>query len=176
MVEISKPRPYIGCPPLVLFGVAGHPEAFQLAYEFLSGATDQLELGVDDDTVAEVLMASATGVWLWSGNRPIPLISGAKAAIGVGAKAALGAMFVGATATRACEVACAICSQCADPVQSFTLPQQALPPDVAEPIELHEAQDREHDEQRSDQAGDGRADGQGEAERQPGEGEASTAD
>lgn len=138
MVELTKPRPFIGNPSHVLFGIAGHPEAFQLTVEFLSGESDVLELGTDDDTVAEVLMASADGAWLWSGARPIPLIGGAKAAIGSGAKAALGAMFVGANAVRAVEVACAIDTDSCDPVQGFSLPHQP-PPDSSE-VELHEAQ------------------------------------
>lgn len=140
MVELTKPRPFIGHPTHVLFGIAGHPEAFQLVAEFLGGETDELQLPADrdGDATAEVILACAHGAWLWSGRRPIPLIAGAKAAIGSGAKAALGAMFVGANAVRAVEVACAIDGNSCDPVQAFSLPHQP-PPDSSE-VELHEQQ------------------------------------
>jgi hypothetical protein len=120
-MEVTKARPVIGSPGLVLFGAAGHPEALQLVREFLTGETDKLDLDTDDETFAEVIMASVNGAWLWSGLRPIRLLGG-PAAIGVGAKAALGAMHHGASAAEAVATAIEFCDECAGPVQSLALP------------------------------------------------------
>lgn len=158
MVELLRPRPFIGHPPVVLYGVAGHPRAFQLVHEFLSGDTDELDLGAGNDgAVSEVLLASLTGAWLWNGDRPLPLILEGKAAIGSGGAAALGAMFVGADAVRAVEVACAIDAGCVDPVQAFVLPRP-VPLDASE-IELQEVQPEGTDHGNDEQGRAGTRDG-----------------
>lgn len=139
LVEPTKDIPFIGHPPVLLFGVAGDPSAFVKVHEFLTGQTDKLDL----KDKAEVLIAAPGMAWLWTKDRPIQLITGAKAAIGIGASAALGAMFVGAPAHRAVEVTCAIVDGCYDPVQAFTIGLPAGPPATEEPPELHEAQNDE---------------------------------
>ncbi len=136
-VEVPCPRPWIGHPPLVLIGVAGHPQGLQLAADFLVGRTDELELGTDDD-FSEVLMCSESGSWLWSGSRPTQLIIGAKAAIGSGAQAALALMLNGVGAVRAVEIATVVCTYCEGPVQAFSLPVVEV--DEVEPPVIHEVQ------------------------------------
>ncbi len=136
VVEVPAPRPWIGNPGLVLFGVVGLPDGLQMAADFLAGVTDELDLGED----REVIMCSASGAWLWNGCRPIPLIKEAKAAIGSGAQAALAAMFLGAGAARAVEIATAVCSECDGPVQAFSLPTVTTS-DTVEPPTIHEVQE-----------------------------------
>lgn len=128
-------RPFIGSPGFVIVGVVGHPQGVAMVQEFLAGSADTLDLGFGDDA-SEAIMVSNRGAWLWNGKRPTALVAGAYAAIGIGAKAALGAMYAGANAHRACEIACAISDGCEPPIQSFTLPAE-----VEEPPELHEVQE-----------------------------------
>jgi len=135
MVEPRGPVLGLGFPNVFLFGVAGEPHHIIHVHRFLSGEVEKLDL----KGKSEALIVSAEGAWIWTGDCPVPLIGGAKAAIGSGAAAALGAMFAGAHAARAVEIATATDTGCEGPVQAFTLPGPVEQPEVAEPVELKEA-------------------------------------
>lgn len=135
-VEPALSRPYVGLPSIILFGTAGESDAFFKVHEFLSGITDKLDLKGKSDA----LIVTPEGAWFWTNDRPMLLIKDAKAAIGTGASAALAAMFAGASAARAVEIATALIDSCEGPVQAFTLPEPVEETPTVEPPEIHEVQ------------------------------------
>lgn len=125
VLEVNAARPHLGHISLALFGAVGQLDALAQVAEFLRGDRKTLDLKHH----SEAIIVTPEGAWLWARSRPIPLLTGAKTSIGSGAKAALGAMFMGASASRAVEIACSIDAHTEGPVQVFVLPPKPEQPD-----------------------------------------------
>jgi ATP-dependent protease HslVU (ClpYQ) peptidase subunit len=67
------------------------------------------------------LVLDKTGLWEWDSSLEPEQVLEKFYAIGTGCKAALGAMYMNATAVEAVQIACMIDPNCGGPVQSMTM-------------------------------------------------------